>query len=889
MDKNEKCKHQILIISILILFVMLIYQLNFGKNFNINRKNYTIYVETGEGTGKYVIQTSSIFPTQNYYLNKEKTNSECVNAYVKQNKNKSINFSATFSTHCNLYFDYGETPNYALETLNMLNLLNQSIVVNGETPDFNYNSEGENGEYIEVVVSESTESSSEKKEKQYIVDETKITNGIYESEDDYGASYYWRGAVQNYNYVKFANMLWSIVRINGDGSLRLIYVTNYNENNEIDEDNMGGITSESKNVYYNDKYTDNGYLGYMYGNFSEPICENSFGGNCQLETGSSSYAEAHANINSSGIKTLVDNWYKDNLINYQDYISDTLFCNDRSIAKPSEVTYSNNEFDITNFTQDGYSVYNTIYSSAARIKLNDNISPSLFCKNQNDRFTVSDTTNGNGDLTYPIGLMTADEYVFNGASLSAPNNSFFHNVGKYNYTMTPFANAKDSGNYYMMALEGNVDAVPALIAALGVVSFNRFIQPVINLTQDAVSLFEGTGSIEDPFRINEATKSNKTLELLHEKNSSITVNEGTPDFNYTFAGEPIDSNGNEVTVDDTKVSNGIYSAKDDYGTSFYWRGNVNNNYIKFANKYWRIVRINGDGSLRVMYDGTSPGAGESIGTSVYNNNANDNGYVGYMYGNFETPSNCNQIDKTVTYDGSSIEVKAFQCESGGSTSYENAHSNQINSAIKNYLDNWYDNNLSSYDESISDTLFCNNRAIQLITHHTDDYVTQVYSQLNTQINSGFGYKTGFTAYDIYISIENNLPSLECQQKEDSFTKEDTVIGNGNLSKKIGLLNFDEMFASGITYDETINNNTFLKRNYKYWSMTPVAFDTGQITNNTTSPGALVIYIDKYKEPEVLLNVSDNSDIHVVPVINIKYSALSDMTGTGTEADPFIIE
>ena len=94
-------------------------------------------------------------------------------------------------------------------------------------------------------------------------------------------------------------------------------------------------------------------------------------------------------------------------------------------------------------------------------------------------------------------------------------------------------------------------------------------------------------------------------------------------------------------------------AKDAYGDSYYYRGNVTNNYVLFAGKYWRIVRYNGDGTVRVIYDGTSAHAnGESskdrqIGTSAFNNywkknnvkeSANpyiyyDNAGVGYMYGN----------------------------------------------------------------------------------------------------------------------------------------------------------------------------------------------------------------------------------------------------------------
>ena len=94
-----------------------------------------------------------------------------------------------------------------------------------------------------------------------------------------------------------------------------------------------------------------------------------------------------------------------------------------------------------------------------------------------------------------------------------------------------------------------------------------------------------------------------------------------------------------VTVTGAEDTYGyLCKAKDVYGDSYYFRGNVTNNYVLFADKYWRIIRYNGDGSVRVIYDGTSAHAnGESstdrqIGTSAFNSSYNDNAYVGYMYG-----------------------------------------------------------------------------------------------------------------------------------------------------------------------------------------------------------------------------------------------------------------
>ena len=82
----------------------------------------------------------------------------------------------------------------------------------------------------------------------------------------------------------------------------------------------------------------------------------------------------------------------------------------------------------------------------------------------------------------------------------------------------------------------------------------------------------------------------------------------------------------------------LCKAKDAYGDSYYYRGNVTNNYVLFAGKYWRIIRYNGDGTVRIIYDGTSAHVnGESskdreIGISPFNEKNDDNAYVGYMYG-----------------------------------------------------------------------------------------------------------------------------------------------------------------------------------------------------------------------------------------------------------------
>ena len=122
----------------------------------------------------------------------------------------------------------------------------------------------------------------------------------------------------------------------------------------------------------------------------------------------------------------------------------------------------------------------------------------------------------------------------------------------------------------------------------------------------------------------------------------LSAKSGTPNF------------GSTATTDE-----GIYAAQDDYGTSYYFRGAVENNYVKFAGYYWRIIRINGDGTIRLIYDGTSAHAnGESstdrqIGTSRFNSTYGDNASVGYMMGidnECASTTSCSGSTRTTSYE-----------------------------------------------------------------------------------------------------------------------------------------------------------------------------------------------------------------------------------------------
>ena len=289
--------------------------------------------------------------------------------------------------------------------------------------------------------------------------------GIYASKDDYGVSYYFRGAVEN-NYVQFAGYYWRIIRINGDGSIRMIYDgTSAHANGESSTDRQ-----ISKSAY-NYTYGDNAYVGYMMG-----IDNQCTSGSCSGSTRTTSYSQATSNTYSSTIKTTVDNWYKTNIVDtgYSDKVADVIYCNDRSMKSGT-----------------GYGTTVTYYGAYQRIV--DGNNPVLTCTNQNDRFTVEDTTKGNGALTYPVGLITADEVEMAGVNMETDSNSSYYLYTGNDYrTMSPYSFSYLGYAYTFVVRDGGYVRGYDVSFAVGV-------RPVISL-KSSVAL-TGNGTMESPFEV----------------------------------------------------------------------------------------------------------------------------------------------------------------------------------------------------------------------------------------------------------------------------------------------------------------------------------------------------------------------------------------------------
>ena len=292
------------------------------------------------------------------------------------------------------------------------------------------------------------------------------------------------------------------------------------------------------------------------------------------------------------------------------------------------------------------------------------------------------------------------------------------------------------------------------------------------------------------------------------------VNSGTPNFSQIAT-----------------ANEGVYKTQDDWGDSYYFRGSVNNNWVKFAGYYWRIIRINGDGSIRLIYNGTSTattGTNTQISTSAFNNSYNNNMYVGYMY-------------------------TSGQVHGLGSSS-----------TIKGELDSWYQTNITNkgYGNKVStEAGFCGDR--------------EPSTDRSTSNGSG-GAGTTETYYGESIRlISNKTPTLKCGNSSDLYTVNGSNKGNKVLSNPIGLITADEVAMAGGVSGQT-NQSYYLYTGEFYWTMSPAYFNAGC---------ARVFGVDS--AGYLFGNRSVAYAYGIRPVINIA-SDITIKSGNGTSSTPYEI-
>ena len=361
---------------------------------------------------------------------------------------------------------------------------------------------------------------------------------------------------------------------------------------------------------------------------------------------------------------------------------------------------------------------------------------------------------------------------------------------------------------------------------------------------------------------------------------------------------------------------GMYSYTEGTGKTYYYRGAVKNNYVSFAGFIWRIIRRNGDGSIRMIYSGKSTSdTGEDItlGKSAYNEKYWDPTYVGYKYNEdfslYENNSitgynafintakydfgtgyifdistrkfnltgdikqltwkdnhdeivknnlysclnnDCNIVYKIVAYQSDTI--MKVQPISYSSNNLIGTLANKNDSPIKKALDNWYKYNLINYNTHIYNSTYCNDRSIGF----------------------GSGYlisqNTTYGAYERLYS--NSLPSLKCIQDTDKFS---TTNENAKLDYPIALITADEIaYAGGVTDKE--NKKFYLYNGKNSYTISPSYFDSYWTLSH-------MFTLDLNGSLEIRKNLSN---VYLIrPVINLK----SDVTislGDGTADAPYKI-
>jgi hypothetical protein len=194
-----------------------------------------------------------------------------------------------------------------------------------------------------------------------------------------------------------------------------------------------------------------------------------------------------ANTNKSIVHTTVDNWYRDNMTAYTSSLEDTVWCNDRSLYDVGGWGKNNDVLEISG-EQDGKMIFNANY----RVYIAGQ--PELNCANKNDAFTVNDEVNGNGDLDYPVGLMTLDEAVLAGFSWYKYNSvsDNYLNNGKGWWLMSP--SLVSANSVYVGVAYSVVDNVTPAYVSNGLGG----VRPMVSL-KSGLRILSGEGTSSKPF------------------------------------------------------------------------------------------------------------------------------------------------------------------------------------------------------------------------------------------------------------------------------------------------------------------------------------------------------------------------------------------------------
>ena len=535
-----------------------------------------------DGATDYTKSNSKDIPKGDYVLNRDKSyckNNGKIGDYDSVLGKVSFSFIGTDS--CFLYFDYDSEPK-GYEKILLDNGNGTTTVAEAKA-------------YIEGkgIPDFST---------------TATTNeGMYASDDDYTAttgmkSYYFRGTVNN-NWVKFGKdssgnpIYWRIIRINGDGSIRMIYSGTTAPTSSTATVMTGTGTQINATTYrFYSSYNNPSYVGYM---FTE--------------------GQQHGNGTPSTIKTALDNWYKTTTLETdattKSLVADQIFCNDRSVTTsesgtPGEIS--------------GSMSTNTLYYYGAYVRLITNKSPKLTCTTASDKFTVN-TSNGNEALTYPVGLITADEVAMAGGVNSSDNenSSYYLYTNQYYWSGSPFNFNSSGARVFIVYSSGYLYGYSVDIASGA--------RPVISLSSKAKLL--GSGTYNDVYTVvgddsTEDTPSGNSFDTVFAANDTDIFNEngiryeGADPNNYICLDNKTSGACSSSSLlfriiglfDEDTSSDGTSSA----GTKKLLKVIDTNNYGGTSGKYWNSAGTNNWSSASLKTELNGAYLNTLVGTSNVN-------------------------------------------------------------------------------------------------------------------------------------------------------------------------------------------------------------------------------------------------------------------------------
>ena len=318
------------------------------------------------------------------------------------------------------------------------------------------------------------------------------------------------------------------------------------------------------------------------------------------------------------------------------------------------------------------------------------------------------------------------------------------------------------------------------------------------------------------------------------------------------------------------TNEGMYAADDDYTAttgmkSYYYRGEADNNWVKFGKNssgkdiYWRIIRVNGDGSIRMIYTGTTAptestkvvmtGTGTQISTDAFNSSKNKAEYVGYQYieGQQHGYGECNGTSASCTVNGKTV----------------------YNSTIKQAIDNWYKTTTLETDATtkslVADQIFCNDRSATTSSSGTPG---EISGSMSTYTYYFYGAYTRLS--------KNKKPILTCPTASDKFTV-GTSNGNGALTYPVGLITADEVAMAGAVDGSIDENSSYYLNTYQtYWSGSPDFFDS----SNSYASEFNAFHSGR------IINYPVSNRVGVRPVISL--SSKAKLSGSGTYNDVYTV-